>query len=80
MTPAERRAIILDRLACWARDLDRDGATPLVLVGVRHDDGHVGQSVVCTVDDDGMGLAVLVAFLRQAADRLDPNQPQEASR
>lgn len=74
MTPAECARIVGDRLPRWARRLEGDFATPLVLVAVRHAPDAVGQVVVLTVDEPEMTEVVLAAFLRKAAIMLDPTQ------
>ena len=61
------RQICKDRLAMWTDDLVGDHATPLLLLGIGHDD-RSGNISICTVEE--MDRDKITVFLAQALDRL----------
>lgn len=61
------RQICKDRLAMWTDDLVGDHSTPVLLLGVGHDDKE-GIITICTVED--MDLERIIVFLCMAVDRL----------
>ena len=61
------RQICKDRLAMWTDDLVGDHATPVLLLGVGHDDKK-GNISICTVQE--MDPDKITFFLAQALDRL----------
>jgi hypothetical protein len=66
--------ICTERLNGWKKDLIADHATPIVLVGVGHDNKS-GQIVVCTVKEmqDGEIIILLNSALDQLKKRLHRN-------
>jgi hypothetical protein len=68
-------AITAERLGRWRRLLERDHATPLVLVAIGHDHAK-GAISLCVPDDPTITNRVVAGFLRRAilelGERLDP--------
>lgn len=65
MTRVDTEAITRERLARWAERLRERHATPLVLVGVGHDE-RSGQVTVVAVDEAEVPDEVVAACLRYA--------------
>lgn len=65
MSPAERDRITTRRFAQWGRHLARGHATPLLTVGLGHDE-RGGEIVLCLREDvtDREVIEVLTAVLR----------------
>lgn len=63
MNDEEIRAICTKRLGRWQQALEHEHATPLVLIGVGHDDKK-GQLVISITQE--MPLADIILFLEGA--------------
>ena len=70
-------SITKGRLKGWARRLAQEHATPIVLVGVGHDEKQ-GQLVVLTVED--MDDEMLAGSLAFALEQLKPGMVRKAPR
>ena len=68
MTTSEIDSINRTRLDTWRKHLTAGHSTPIILLGVGHD-AVSGQWCVCTLEDDCMPDADLVAALRGVATR-----------
>ncbi len=64
------RLICETRLEGWGRKLVSDMATPLILIGIGHEEMS-GTLVLCTVEDTMMRNELLVAFLRKVIQILE---------
>ena len=74
MTSAELRTIVEDRLHRWGERLVTAHGTPVVLLGVGHDDQR-GQVIAVTLDEPEMRAEVIAAFLLSAVDQLRAVDP-----
>jgi hypothetical protein len=63
--PVPVEQITKDRLDKWAQRLSESHATPMMLLGVGHDQ-HKGTLVVCTLEEEELDNAMLCGFLRAA--------------
>jgi hypothetical protein len=63
-------AITRERLDRWAARMRDSHATPLILIGVGHDE-NIGQIVVCTLDEPEITRNVLRQLLQEALDQLE---------
>jgi hypothetical protein len=57
--------ITRNRLEKWAVRLQEMHATPVVLIGIGHDEAAV-TTVICTLDEPEMSIPMLRAFLLRA--------------
>jgi hypothetical protein len=62
-------AITKERLDRWAKRMKESHATPLLLIGVGHDQVS-GQIVICTLDEPELSNDKLRAFLKYALKEL----------
>jgi hypothetical protein len=62
-------AITNERLAKWIKHLGNEHATPLLLVGIGHDEKS-GQVVICAVDEPETDPDFLKRILRFAIESL----------
>lgn len=65
--------ICQERFRGWTAKLAQSHATPLIAVGVGHDEQN-GQIVVCVVDDPSMTNEVIAGFLRSAVAQLEASR------
>ena len=67
MNDTRVREICKQRLGLWTDDLVGDHATPVLLLGIGHDDKK-GNISICTVEE--MERDKLIKFVAHALDRL----------
>ena len=60
--PVPTEKITQQRLELWKNQLKDEHATPLVLIGIKHDQ-NAGQMVICTVNEREVTREVLAGLL-----------------
>ena len=69
MLISEIKKIIKTRFGEWDTTLIENQSTPIVLIGVGHNSRY-GENPVCICE--GISKSAAAAFLRAAADEIDP--------
>lgn len=57
--------ITKERLGKWSMRMNQANATPVVLIGIGHDQNE-GKVVVCTLEEPDMPIGLLRAVLKEA--------------
>jgi hypothetical protein len=77
MTADDQLQVIIERFAHWMAQLRALAATPIILIGVSHDDHRLHAFVP---HRDAPETALMVRALRQAADDLEALGPEDPER